>query len=123
MSLKKLLTGKPGNIGELAEMALERGLPVNVFFVATWYPHLTGYGVTEGKTIYSIGNYETPLKRQKVSFKRNLPAYRELRFFEGEEYGACEEILKRLKQHEEQNLAFLRKQGLEIKEYEYLDVQ
>lgn len=34
MTLRKLLTGNPGNLDEVAKMALERGLPVQIYHLA-----------------------------------------------------------------------------------------
>jgi len=71
MTVKKLLTGQPGNIREFADMVKGKKLPVNVLF-HTWYEQgMGGDELMRGRIIYSAGNIEDVLSNNNIKYVQN----------------------------------------------------
>jgi hypothetical protein len=68
MSLKRFLTGKPGNIKEFAEMVKGKGLPVTVLFYIRREFLLNLSTALHGEIIYSVGSFEKTLTRENIRF-------------------------------------------------------
>lgn len=71
MTIKKLLTGQPGNIKEFVDMTKSKNLPVNVLF-HTWCDQ--GQGGDEfirGRIIYSAGNIDEILSGNGIKYTQN----------------------------------------------------
>jgi len=59
MSLRRFLTGNPGNITEFVQMVKERGLPVTVLFNLKRERNLaSSVPIIMGKIVYFGGNFE-----------------------------------------------------------------
>ena len=108
MSLKRLITGKPGNIREFAQMTKETGITdVDILFHSLSNPGLTGDEIMDGRIIYSSGNYEQVLGGRNLEYIQQHDRVRtEKRMYTGEE------MITELMIEAEPNLDYLNEQNI-----------
>jgi len=126
MSLKKLLTGQPGNMREIAEYARQRNLPLNIVLEGDIEFDPTGYQLAKARAIYSIGTKEQEIAGKNKKLIEDLPFFRWLKtpsMYWSDLIGACNESIGRLKNQIQPNLKYLDSQSIKYQLFELNEAQ
>lgn len=103
MTLKKILTGKPGNLTELIYRTIEEGLVIEIIYFGRLYEKL-GFIATDARIIYQAGKY-------KVEEEWDAGKYGQM--IKGREKETLEESLRK---QAENRLRVIRESGLNPEE-------
>lgn len=107
MSLRKLLTGQPGNIQEFATMSKSTTIPIEIL-INTWSEDTqVGLEILKNKIIYVCGTFEHIIARHEIRYQDEVDRLDfEYKYYNLEQY--TQEVRKLIKL----KLDYLSSQGL-----------